>query len=93
MVLAFAAVAKSDDKGADTSEESEAPADKKRKLLWADEEDPGSNVAEDVPSVDMFGGGAELSSHAVAAGVKEGVNVPFHLRQQAELVRFSRFFL
>lgn len=56
-------------------------ASRRRLLKWADEDGTGANVAEDVPTVDMFGG--EDATRTATPKV-----VPFHLRQAAERAAF-----
>ena len=55
---------------------------RRRLLKWADEDGTGAAVAEDVPTLDMFGGEDAERTAAPKA-------VPFHQRQAAERAAFA----
>ena len=55
---------------------------RRRLLKWADEDGTGAAVAEDVPTLDMFGGEDTERTAAPKA-------VPFHQRQAAERAAFA----
>jgi hypothetical protein len=67
-------------------------ASRRRLLKWADEDGAGTNVAEEVPTLDMFGAGdvtanasrSELDGRSAAPKA-----VPFHMRQAAERAAFA----
>lgn len=69
-------------------------ATRHRLLKWADDNGTGSNVEEEVPSLDMFGGDGTTTDKSNNGGTGSGIAtkpkvVPFHLRQAAERAAFA----
>jgi hypothetical protein len=67
-------------------------APRPRMLKWADEDGTGTNVAEDVPTLDMFGGDGATANPSRSGGDERSAApkaVPFHMRQAAERAAFA----
>ena len=78
----------------DSRDRQQQHSSQRRVLKWADEDGTGTNVAEEVPTLDMFGNDSAATGTSKSGATGDGRSttpntVPFHLRQAAERAAFA----